>query len=260
MISRPLQILSFLLLLTPSCSVKEVRSGCPCLLEVDLSTADKGKGDINISTDGFNEISLDSQSAQYTTEVQKSVHLVTCIQGLKSSIRNGLYIGILEGDEADSLMVSSQYVDCTGETAFTRAVFHKWWSKLTIHCSNPGKDEYPYEMVVTGETAGVSLKDRSTLTGKFRYVCKSTASDRNVFTAVLPRQDSLEPHLKLLLMPKDGKSVEKEYDLYEIFRKKGYDWNADDLDDISIGINYSGDLTYLSIIDWENGMETSVII
>lgn len=61
-------------------------------------------------------------------------------------------------------------------------------------------------------------------------------------------------------MPKDGKSVEKEYDLYEIFRKKGYDWNADDLDDISIGINYSGDLTYLSIIDWENGMETSVII
>ena len=47
---------------------------------------------------------------------------------------------------------------------------------------------------------------------------------------------------------------------YEIFRKKGYDWNADDLDDISIGINYSGDLTYLSIIDWENGMETSVII
>lgn len=132
MISRPLQILSFLLLLTPSCSVKEVRSGCPCLLEVDLSTADKGKGDINISTDGFNEISLDSQSAQYTTEVQKSVHLVTCIQGLKSSIRNGLYIGIMEGDEADSLMVSSQYVDCTGETAFTRAVFHKWWSKLTI--------------------------------------------------------------------------------------------------------------------------------
>ena len=61
-------------------------------------------------------------------------------------------------------------------------------------------------------------------------------------------------------MPKDGKSVEKEYDLYEIFRKRGYDWNADDLDDISIGINYSGDLTYLSIIDWENGMETSVII
>ena len=61
-------------------------------------------------------------------------------------------------------------------------------------------------------------------------------------------------------MPKGGKSVEKEYDLYEIFRKKGYDWNADDLDDISIGINYSGDLTYLSIIDWENGMETSVII
>lgn len=61
-------------------------------------------------------------------------------------------------------------------------------------------------------------------------------SDRNVFTAVLPRQDSLEPNLKLLLMPKDGKSVEKEYDLYEIFRKKGYDWNADDLDDISIGI------------------------
>lgn len=115
-------------------------------------------------------------------------------------------------------------------------------------------------MVVTGETAGVSLKDRSTLTGKFRYVCKSTVSDRNVFTAVLPRQDSLKPNLKLLLMPKDGKSVEKEYDLYEIFRKKGYDWNADDLDDISIGINYSGDLTYLSIIDWENGMETSVII
>ena len=76
----------------------------------------------------------------------------------------------------------------------------------------------------------------------------------------MPRQDSLEPNLKLLLMPKDGKSVEKEYDLYEIFRKKGYDWNADDLDDISIGINYSGDLTYLSIIDWENGMETSVII
>ena len=61
-------------------------------------------------------------------------------------------------------------------------------------------------------------------------------------------------------MPRDGKSVEKEYDLYEIIRKKGYDWNADDLDDISIGINYSGDLTYLSIIDWENGMETSVII
>ena len=141
MISRPLQILSFLLLLTPSCSVKEVRSGCPCLLEVDLSTADKGKGDINISTDGFNEISLDSQSAQYTTEVQKSVHLVTCIQGLKRSIRNGLYIGIMEGDEADSLMDSvhsggfPQMVEQTDHT-----LFQSWKGRIPIRTGGDGRN------------------------------------------------------------------------------------------------------------------------
>lgn len=62
------------------------------------------------------------------------------------------------------------------------------------------------------------------------------------------------------LIRKTDKSPEKEYDLSEFIKSSGYDWTARDLDDICIGIDYAGELTSISVVDWKTGFETVIII
>lgn len=53
---------------------------------------------------------------------------------------------------------------------------------------------------------------------------------------------------------------EKEYDLSGILTGKRFDWSAANLDDISIALDYSGNIISVSIIDWQTGMESEIVI
>mgnify|MGYP004470895611 CR=1 FL=1 len=66
--------------------------------------------------------------------------------------------------------------------------------------------------------------------------------------------------LTLTLIKKTDHIPEKEYDLSGILTGKRFDWSAANLDDISITLDYSGNIISVTIIDWQTGMESEIVI
>ena len=121
-----------------SCSVKEPRGNCPCRLTVDLSDASEEYTDVLVSAFDKNKQAvyccetIDVIQEKLFIEMQKSRIKVICLQGIAVGRMDGRNVFIDEGHEADRLMVSTDDVDCTGETAFSKASFHKNWAELNI--------------------------------------------------------------------------------------------------------------------------------
>lgn len=80
------------------------------------------------------------------------------------------------------------------------------------------------------------------------------------FQMNLPRQFREGKGLKLKLTKKTDHIPEKEYDLSGILTGKRFDWSAANLDDISIALDYSGNIISVSVIDWQTGMESEIVI
>ena len=246
-----------------SCSVKEVRDGCPCRLEVDLSDASQDRGQISVrigSIESSTILYADPASEKVlTVNVPKGHTSVACIQGIRGCINDGNDVIIPEGLEADSLMVSLNDVDCSGEKAYCKAVFHKDWASITVFTKNSASEAYPYDILICGKTNGISLISGMPVEGRFRYRTSCSVSDGTASIRI-PRQNPDGKGLTLTLVPKKEGGVGKEYDLSAIISAIGFDWTAKDLDDIRIDIDHSGCLTGIRVIDWNTGEDRDVII
>lgn len=258
-------VMASIITLFMSCSVKEPRGNCPCRLTVDLSDASEEYTDVLVSAFDKDRQAvyccetIDVIQEKLFIEMQKSRIKVICLQGIAVGRMDGRNVFIDEGHEADRLMVSTDDVDCTGETAFSKASFHKNWAELTIAYANPDNSEYPFTLEITGQVNGLGLDTMTPVAGPFRCTGRQQPGE-NTFKVNLPRQSPEGNGLVMRLIRKTDKSLEKEYDLSEFINSSGYDWTAMDLDDIRIGIDYAGALTSISVIDWKTGFETMIII
>ncbi len=249
--------------LSVSCSIKELRGECPCLLTVDLSDASEDYADVLVSAYDGTAVNccetISSSHEKLFINLPKSRIRLLCMQGASAGRTDGRNVFIPEGAEADSLMISTDSVDCTGETAFSKAVFHKNWTRVSVSYANPDGTPYPYGITISGMINGMSLDTMTPSEGIFRCHARHSP-EKQMFIADLPRQRPDGDGLIMKLIRNDDLSTAKEYDLSGIISSSGYDWKALDLNDIRLGIDYAGAIAYISVIDWETGMEISVTI
>ena len=250
--------------LSVSCSIKELRGECPCRLTVDLSDASEDYADVLVSAyDGTAAVhcceTISSSHEKLFINLPKSRIRLLCMQGASAGRTDGRNVFIPEGSEADSLMISADSVDCTGETAFSKAVFHKNWARVSVSYINPDSTPYPYRIAISGKINGMNLDTMTPSEGIFR--CNARHSpEKQMFVADLPRQRPDGEGLVMKLVRNDDQSTAKEYNLSGIISSSGYDWKAIDLNDIRLGIDYAGAIAYISVTDWETGMEISMTI
>ncbi len=250
-----------------SCSVKEIRHGCPCILTIDLTDIPEENGGIMLFVDNAAErydCNINPKEEGLRTvqiKVDKGTNHIICGQGLPSTrIYDGRNVIIPVGEECRRISVASEKVKCCGESQYYKPVLHKEWAELTIIYDLGNAPEYPYSLIVDGNVRGTDIRSGEILIGKFS--CEATVNQdaRSEAHIRLPRQDTKKPGLKLSLVSKDDYSVWKEYDLSKIIAETGFDWGKADLDDISIHLDYSGQLSYITVIDWQSGIETNITI
>lgn len=265
MTSRNIFPVAAAVMLMISCSVKEVRDGCPCRLTADLSEASETDGKVTISAE-FKDAVIRTDKASpegdhlYRMDVPRGDIRVTCLQGMTTGSTDGRNVIIPYGHGADRLISGTETVDCSGETAFCKIMFHKDWCEMTFLCSSADAGTYPYRIEVTGNINGFDAGTRTPLDGKFRCTAEEKHDAKDALHAYLPRQDASGGELRMTLYSKASGEEAKEYDLTKILSECGYDWEAYDLDDIRIGIDYSGVLTDITVINWTTGLEMTVTI
>lgn len=255
-LSRPRAVLSALLslsLLLASC-VKEDRYDCPCRLSVDLSSY-VGFTD-RMTLYGWHSgqevfgcsVLEDAFAEPYEVDVPRGVISYCAWCGAEGMGRTDDALLVVEGKDCAPLFAYGASVATVGERAYDKVLLRKQHCRVTLSLSNvPSPEQGSLEVLVRSRWSGLALPSLEALQGSFRY-CGSIGEEGEC-EFLLPRQgdDSIEADILL-----DSQAV-FTIPLGRLIAEKGYDWSAEDLDDVWVSVDWGLGEAHVSILGWTNG-------
>lgn len=250
----------FLVVLLPmlaSCSVKEERGDCPCWLQIDLSTcshfADRVvlKGWNTISSVFGVQVLSEDFSSSHEEEVPRGMVSYCAVSGLDENMTSGMSVVIPQGIQSDRLYAYRADVQAFGETAYDKVSLHKQYAAVAVRIDDNDND---YSVLVRSAWNGLDLTSLKPLRGEFEYT--PVATEEKVWYFRLPRQG--DDSLVMDITGENGYTY--PYDLGGLIKASGYDWNAVDLDDIMLGVDYVSGKLSIEVIPWEEGLVYDEII
>lgn len=250
------------------CSIKEDRSRCPCSLVLDFSGVDISSGEmmeIRITApDGFLYYDGDAVSGisytdsgpeprpVYNVTVPKSMLGISVVRGSEGLFSTGAGISIPLGCECPPVFMHYSGLDAFTERREDKVVLHKDHCNVVIRMLAGGAD-YPFRLTVEGNVCGIS-PDRSVVPGDFSYDFQPDTE--GLAKVRVPRQTDNS----LVLAIRDGDEVLREFALGEFIAEAGYDWTADDLEDVEVSIDYAHSEIRVDIAEWSGTFSYEVVI
>lgn len=235
--------------LCASCSVKEDRSECPCLLTLDFShtdTTDITSVRILVSDNGGpvfdEEVAPSSFMPEYTVAVPQTSSFLNVYSGGGEMVGRDGCIVIPPGKECPKVYSFGCELLQDQEAARESVDFRKDHCVMTIHMN--GQDGTGYMLRITGNINGYG-RDGSLCKGDFFYVPEHKGD--GIFEVTVPRQEDSS----LMLEIDDGTEVLKNFALGEYVAAGGYDWKASYLEDISVYIDWSMTTITCTVQGWD---------
>lgn len=246
------------LLCCVSCSVKENREQCPCLLRLDLKDIDTSvinSADLFLSCSGGYEFSevldLACCSGIYESLVPQGEVKLWLYSGLEGECAGTEGLRIPYGEDCPPVYMHSSVVVASGEQVSETVVMQKNHCILTIYVKS--EDQFPYSFRFNGSVNGYGVRGEPS-EGAFSYSV-SPDSD-NMCVVCLPRQidDSL------ILEISDESDILRIFTLGEYISAAGYDWKERDLRDVTVGIDFVVSQFTVAVSDWDETLVYEVVI
>ncbi|MBQ7269026.1 MAG: hypothetical protein IJS62_04130 [Bacteroidales bacterium] len=232
--------LFFFLLACTSCSVKEDRSECPCILSLYTSDAAGKTVGVEVwNTGGVCVARGETDATLLELKVPRGHLKVTAWSGLADCRLLGGVVSIPRGGQMDELCAWRSEADCSGEQASLILFLHKQWATVNLKLEN-----YPFpqalpDLKIRGAVNGYDLASGLPVEGGFLFSPPFSGEGDIVFR--LPRQHGGE--LLLEVGP-------KVLAIGDMIVRSGYDWEEPDLDDIYIWVDYLKSTVKIGISDW----------
>jgi len=207
-----------------SCSVKEARRDCPCLLEADLTAF----------AEVSRHVTLEVGDRMVDWTMDESEKLTALFKVPKTDV---IDVTVKCGG-VDSLFLFTAAVPGMEEKVTVRAVPHKQFARVLL------------KLVQTPDS-GISY----TVTGD--YVNFPLPGTEGNYMFRLPRQ---RPGSSLSLDAKDADGNVNSFPLGEWILGAGYDWEATDLDDIVIGADFTIGVFGVTVGEWDAGDEMAPML
>ena len=246
-----------LLLALSSCSVKEDRDDCPCWLQIDLSTCSRYTDLVSLKgwTDERSVFGVHVPGEDFPTVHEEEVPrgmVHYCAHSLPGSYGStGMTVVVPEGDQSPRLYAYRADVPAYGETATDRVSLHKQYAAVAVKMENADDG---FSVMVRGRWNGLDLVTLAPVGGTFSFAPDRTEDGVWYFRLMRQGDDSLV----MDITGADGNTF--PYDLGGMIRETGYDWTAEDLDDIFLGVDYATGEVSVSVIPWEEGLVYDEII
>ena len=237
------------------CSVKEDRQMCPCRLMLDMTGIDTVLvRKVNLLVVSDNGIVL-ADSVDYRDFSKLYVRDVP--HGfLKVNVWGGDNTGrdllIPYGCECPSFYMHAFEVDTRGEVCRESVQLKKNHCCLTVLMD--GRKDLPYSLTVRGRVNGYQADG---LPSRGDFSCVAYPADDSGVQVIIPRQTDSS----LLLDVEDAESsVIRSFALGEYLINGGYDWNAENLEDATVILDYC--ITGIKIIykGWDKEYTYDIIL
>lgn len=243
-----------------SCTVKELRTECPCWLQVSVLNKEVVTTDVSlIGWDGAEAFSDRFSTVHYPDVYEKTVtkglYYVMGYEGV-SYLRNdgGHSLVIDYGMEADSLYCCCLQVDATGEFADVPMTLRKQFATIHLDIKKTPAELERYSFEVNGGVCGFDLLGMQPVEGAFRCTPEPT-DGRSVVSFRVPRQK--DDSLQLTLTYDDGPEGfdMDSYPLGRYIRMLNYNWKSDDLQDIYITMDIISGKIQIGVESWEPAVD-----
>lgn len=236
-------------MLMSACSIKENRSGCPCRLFLDLTDVDTSlieEVELRaISSDGFllsERIASRDFGAAYMLEVPRRMMWLNALYAEGGVLVGEKGVTIPLGEECPPLYMWVSYLNTDCEGLWDRVVMRKNHCVISIYVED--SENFGFSLAVSGNVNGYSVNGRPS-PGEFRVVAR--VDEKGLCRICVPRQMDASLTLEL----HDDTKVQKSFALGEYVIESGYDWAAPDLEDLTVGIDYSLTKIALSVQGWD---------
>ena len=237
-----------------SCTVKEDRGPCPCLLNLFLEDSADYSDKLTVSGWDMNSERLfhdkilhKGHPDLYSRKVKKGFLTVSAFCGAESMAVKDDCLVIPEGKNGDRLWAfAGGPVDARGENAEEHIFLHKQYADVHIRVDELSREAGDIIIRATSNTDGLSLLTLKPRAGSFKcYVPQENESEWS-FTVPRQRDESLELEVYL------NGVLRKKVSVGELIRINGYSWSKTDLDDIYISINLVSDSpVQIAITGWD---------
>lgn len=244
-----------------SCSIKEDREPCPCVLEIDFSECPLYKEAMTLQgwreeASCFSEsiVPGELERGVFKSKIEKGTLEYNACSPLEESFLDGCCVIIPAGHQSDPLFACSATVKALGETASDTVRLHKQFADMTVSFGKQnGVESDIVSITVTATSKGIDLRSLTPVEGKFR--CNSSA-ENGFFKVRLPRLS--DGRIVIDTYTVDG--FLKRFELGEPVKSSGFDWEAEDLDDLWIDYDFGRSEITVEIVSWSEGYDITEII
>ena len=218
------------LLLVPSCSIKEDRTACPCSLTVELTDLPVRPVVLRVTGEGYTMTEVVHADTALVLLVPKGEMAVSAVGGALAEGDGS--VRIQEGEDAPPLYLFYADVSTAAEQVVLPISLHKQYCTIELLFKGPPGYGPPFEVAVEGFYGGWE-PDGSPAPGPFSRRLLPGSDGRS--TLRLPRQgdDSLLMHIVF------SDQVVRTFALGSYIAAAGYDWSAQDLEDLTLQVDIS---------------------
>lgn len=242
---------ALLLFLLLSCSVLEDRTVCPCQLQIDLTgILFSGEVDLILSQDGGKWTESHTCSLPGTESVtlpvpRGSVSLLAVCPSSPSFLSGSAGFEIPPGEDCPRLLTGALTVDTRRDNAFCQPMVHKNYCIISLRLLTEGEEPFPFQITLRGIVSGFRPTGEPR-EGLFYYTLPPF-DDKGLSRVGIPRQRDASLRMDILF----SDQVLRSFALGEILARQGYDWMAEDLEDIELELDFARTLLRLRTQLWE---------
>ena len=218
------------LLLVPSCSVKENRTACPCRLTLELAGLPVRPVVLNVVGEGVSLTEVVHADTVLVLPVPKGEVAVSAVGGALAEGDGS--VRIPKGEEAPPLYLFHADVSTDAEQVVLPVELHKQFCALELRFKGPPGYGPPFEVAVEGFYDGWK-PDGSPAPGPFSRRLLPGSDGRAILR--LPRQGD-DPLLMHIVF---SDQVVRTFALGSYISATGYDWAAQNLEDLTLTVDIS---------------------
>lgn len=230
-----------------SCSIKEDREVCPCFLTVVRPDSGAGsQGDLlwylAAGDFGLEGKIPEGEIQARDIEVPRTVFRLIAAWGITGGLSDMSGYRIGEGESWPPVYYYKTDLDARCNSLRDTIHLHKNYCRISI--GGDISESFTYKL--SGSSCGFDW-DGNVLKGSF---CSVFSQEGASFCCLVPRQDDSSLRLDIYRL---GELV-RSFPVGEIIAASGYDWTAEDLEDIDLGLDYLDSGVNFTVNGWSHSI------
>lgn len=236
-----------------SCTVKELRTDCPCLVTLDLEDCVRYQGNVRLDAwtphltvrDG--NLDRAACGSLYELSVPRGTLTYSVSVGVPPDMSDGRELRIPADGQGAAVFAYAATLDTGCESVSDTVLLHKQFARVSVRLAGYPSYADGISLSVSSAWDGLSLETLSPLAGD---LCFTPDRDYDgCWNFYVLRQGG--NGIAIELWTEDV--MQDRIALGELLEETGYDWSAEDLDDIRVGIDRARTGISVEIEDWSQG-------